>query len=374
MAAERPTPEYHLLVKPAGADCNAACDYCFYLRAGRLYDDAPHRMTEEVLRAFIPPFLAEGHPVSVFCWQGGEPTLMGLPFFRTVVRLQQEHGADGQLVGNALQTNGVLIDEEWARFLAEYRFLVGLSIDGPEEIHDAHRRRADGSGTWGHAIRTAGLLREHGVEFNILSVVNSTVAERGREVYRWLVGQGFRHLQFIQCAEVGPDGELAPWAVTPEAYGRFLCEVFDEWADGGYPDVSVRTFDHFLSLAAGRTTGLCIFDDACEGHLVIEHNGDVYPCDFFVREDTKLGNVLVDDIRDLARSRGRAEFAAAKGAARAACGDCRFWPICHGGCVKDREARCVPSPAEQPTIYCESYRRFFAHSRGWFEKAARALV
>lgn len=373
------TGEYHLLIKPASADCNAACDYCFYLRTSALYPQGPHRMSEEVLRRFIPPFLAERHSVSVFCWQGGEPTLMGLPFFKTVVRLQQEYGASGQVVGNALQTNGILIDEEWAEFLAEYRFLVGLSIDGPEDVHDAHRRTAAGRGTWRAAMHTADLLRRYNVAFNILTVVSDVVAENGRRVYRWLVSEGFRHLQFIPCAEVTEDGRLAPWAVPAEAYGRFLCEVFDEWTRDGYPDVSIRTFDHLVAVACGMKPQVCTFGPSCDGHLVIEHNGDIYPCDFFVRPEMKLGNVMENDIRQVARSARRAEFSRGKLAAADACSGCEWWDVCYGGCQKDRLAQAAiappaaASPIHSRTLYCAAYKRLFAHSRAWLEKTAKGL-
>jgi len=350
-------PDFQLLIKPVSADCNQSCVYCFYRRVGDLYARTPeHRMSAETLDGLVRRFLELRLPASVFCWQGGEPTLAGLEFYRRAVVLMQTHGRGGQSVTNALQTNGLLIDADWCRFLAQYRFLVGLSLDGPEDLHDFYR----GRGSHAAALRSAALMSEHGVEFNILAVVNDRTAREARRIYTDFRERGMLYLQFIPCVESGPDGAPMPFSVTPEAYGDFLCELFDLWYPEAKTGVSERLFDALLSRAVLGNSGLCYLDHGCGNYFVIEYNGDVYPCDFFVEEEWRLGNVRTTSFEAL-YDRGRARtFRAWRHRLPEACAACRWRDLCRGGCLKDR-AR-LGGRYDHPTYFCAAYQRLFAHA------------
>jgi len=364
--------EFQLLIKPASADCNAACRYCFYTRVtdeGMYPDTSVHRMSLDVLERMTHDLLSYRFQNTIFSWQGGEPTLMGLDFFREAVRLQEKHALPGQVIGNALQTNGMLIDTDWAEFLARYRFLVGLSLDGPQQIHDTYRCKRSGGSTWRDVMQAVELCRRHRVSFNILSVVSDVNQHRAREVYRWLVEQGFDYLQFIPCIELEPGGgRMAPFSASPEGYGQFLCELFDEWYESGdYRTISIRTFDSVLNYYVTGRSGMCIFGPTCDVYLVVEHNGDIYPCDFFVRPDMRLGNLMNQLLETFFDNRIHREFAGSKVTdVHPACRACQWWAMCHAGCQKDRVA--AGGHDDKRTYLCESYKRFFAHTRSRFEK------
>ncbi len=367
--------EFQLLIKPASADCNAACEYCFYTRVNTegMYPAAPvHRMSLDVLERMTHELLSYRFRNTVFSWQGGEPTLMGLEFFQHAVRLQEQHGLPGQAVGNALQTNGILIDDDWARFLARYRFLVGLSLDGPEDVHDTYRKTKSGSGTWQQVMRAVDRCRTHGVNFNILTVVNDVNQHRARDVYHWMVDeQGFDYLQFIPCIELDPStGAIARFSASPAGYGQFLCDLFDEWYEsGGYRTVSIRTFDSVLNYyVTGRST-MCIFGPTCDVYLVVEHTGDIYPCDFFVRPELHLGNLMDQPLERFFDHPIHEKFARAKVRnVHPECRTCEWWDLCHAGCQKDRIAADGYEPTR--TYFCESYKRLFAHAHTRFKVLA----
>jgi len=363
------SPNFSLLIKPAGPDCNARCAYCFYAVAAEQFARGPHRLTVYVLRTVTRKMLRLGLPVSQFCWQGGEPTLMGLEWFQQAVNFQMQFGRSGQSVANALQTNGLLIDEAWAAFLVRYKFLVGVSLDGPAALHDVYR----GGGTHARVMRAVGALRTAGVEFNILSVVNRANEGRGREVYRWLRDQGFDFLQFIPAVETDEHGRPRDFAPTPEGYGRFMCEVFDAWVEEGGPGkVYVRLFESVLSRLAGAPAGNCIMDKRCDHYLVVEHNGDVFPCDFFVRPDMRIGNIGESDLPELAAAAGATAFAAAKGVWPRECDACRFLSLCHGGCLKDRER--AGGTFSSKAYLCPSYQIFYNHTYEWFARTAARVA
>ncbi len=363
--------QFQLLIKPASADCNAACKYCFYGRVaeeGMYPDQNQHRMPHNVLEKMTADLMSHRFPSTIFCWQGGEPTLMGLDFFKYAVQLQQRYGLPGQQVGNAFQTNGVLIDEEWARFFAQYQFLVGLSIDGPEDVHNMYRINRAGRGIWKDVMRAAELCRKHNVSFNILSVVSKANENRARDVYQWMVEQNFEFLQFIPCIETHPEtGQIAPFSTSPEGYGRFLCELFDIWWETkGYQTVSIRTFDAILNYHVLGRAGMCIFGPSCDVYLVVEHNGDVYPCDFFVRPDLKLGNLLDHPLETFFANPVHRQFACSKvNRVHPECHDCKWWSICHAGCQKDRID--ADGFDKRRTYFCESYKQFFEHTESRFK-------
>jgi len=346
---------FQLLIKPVGDRCNLRCKYCFYSGTETLFQghlDPERRpaetMTDDVLESMVREFLSYRLAQSIFCWQGGEPTLAGLDFFRRVVELQTRHGARGQVVGNAFQTNGVLIDRHWARLLAEYRFLVGLSLDGPRPIHEQMRGRS-----FDAAMRAAQLFAQFGVEFNILSVVSQSNAARGAEVYRWLVDHGFHNLQFIPCREVREDGSLTPESVTGAEFGDFLLRVFEEWWKDGVGRVSERNIDSALGYHLTGTPTMCSYQDRCSDYLMIERGGEVFPCDFFGQPEWLLGYLgerpmieYIEDVRE-------AKFGTLKSQAADACRDCEWWAMCHGGCPRDRAP-------DGKSHYCEGYQAFFA--------------
>lgn len=349
-----PQRPFQLLIKPVGADCNMRCAYCFYLRAEKLYPEpGRHCMAPEVLEYLVRELLSYRFPETVFSWQGGEPTLAGLDFFERAVALEQQYGAPGQAVGNAFQTNGVLIDDAWCRLFSRYKFLIGLSMDGPQAIHDHHRKNAAGVGSWERTMAAAERMRAHGVEFNILCVVNRENVRLGADLVRWFVQQGFFHVQLIPCVE-----RDSPFNVPPAEYGDFLCDAFDYWSKEGLGRVSIREFDSLLAARAGQPGAMCTFADRCNAYIVIEHDGGVYPCDFFVYDEWRLGNALDAPLHTFLEHLRYKEFAYQKDKV-AACRGCPWRALCHGGCQKDRMA--VGTTGDR-TPLCGAYKRFFAHA------------
>ena len=359
-----------LLIKPASADCNQAWTYCFYRRAGDLYrQDTPHRMSDDVLKALVRRYLRLRLPQSVFCWQGGEPTLMGLDFYQRAVQLMQRFGSGRQPVSNALQTNGLLLDREWCVFLRQYNFLVGVSLDGPAELHDAYRRMSAGKGSHAAVLRALGLLKTADVQFNVLSVVSDLTARHAGEIYRYFRDLGLEHMQFIPCVETDPEtGRPAPFSVSPEAFGEFLCEMFDAWLPDAKAGVSVRLFDGLLRRELCGNTELCYLDGACGSCPVIEHNGDVYPCDFFVQPEWKLGNILTTPLEKLMERRRARAFRGGRHRLPGACEDCEWKDLCRGGCLKDRQR--VSGRFDAPTWFCRAYQRFLPHAAGRIRRLA----
>jgi len=350
-----------LLIKPVSGDCNLHCTYCFYHdRPTDPYkQEQRHRMSPEVLDTLIQQGMRLNRQVATFGWQGGEPTLAGLDFFREVVELQKRHGTRGQVVSNGMQTNGLLLDADWARFLREYRFLVGVSLDGPAIYHDHYRTFANGNPTQERVLDVLRMLSRYQVEFNILSVVNRVTADHGPEIYDYFLSQGFNYLQFIPCVEVDPTtGRLTDFAVEPEQFGDFLCAVFDKWYNHGDPQASVRDFEAILAVYVGQEAPLCCYQEQCGGYVVVEYNGDMYPCDFCVREDLYLGNIQETSLEAIFQSEGLQRFAAEKAIPRPECQACAWLPYCHQGCP-----RFVGVEGNSRRHYlCRAYQRFFAHA------------
>jgi serine-type anaerobic sulfatase-maturating enzyme len=368
-------PKHHrpvqVLIKPASADCNLACDYCFYLKKAGLYPETTqHRMPSDVQEEMIRQILRYGGPNPSFAYQGGEPTLMGLDYFRRSVELQMRLGT-GQSVSNAIQTNGILIDEEWALFLAEYKFLVGLSLDGPAHVHDHYRLDRGGHATHAKVERAAETMRACDTSFNILSVVSRYSASRAKEIYRYYRDLGCEWLQFIPAVEFDPaTGQLADFSPAPLDYGRFMCEIFDEWKKDfrdGRPMVSVRLFDTLLAIHCGMSSPGCTFREKCGIYVVIEWNGDVYSCDFFVEPEWKLGNLMDRSLRTLIESPRQREFANLKADLPEGCRACEWLWLCHGGCTKDR-MRSGNEGERGVDYFCESYKMIFEHTQSTFEE------
>lgn len=375
---------FHVLAKPVGALCNLNCSYCFYLEKAQLYPQAGNfRMSPELLERYVQDYIAaQPGPVVSFAWQGGEPTLLGVDFFRRAVELQQRH-AGGRQIENALQTNGVLLDDEWGEFLAAHRFLVGVSLDGPRELHDAYRVGKGGEPTFDRVMAGLATLRRHRVEFNTLTTVHRRNADFPLRVYRFLreIGSGF--MQFIPIVEraaaadstnglwlapppdhedaAGLDAVVTPWSVRPADYGNFLTTIFDEWVQHDVGRVFVQQFDAALANWAGEPAGVCIFSEKCGRALAVEHNGDVFSCDHYVYPAYKLGNLREQSLAALVDSPTQRQFGEAKAATLPRfCRECPVRFACHGECPKHRFLR---TPHGEPGLnyLCAAYKKFFTH-------------
>jgi len=353
-----------ILVKPAGPDCNLGCTYCFYRGKGELFPDASrHRMSPEILEETLRQLLDDGPREVSVCWQGGEPTLMGLPFFEQAIEFEKRYG-EGKTVGNSLQTNGVLIDRPWARFLRRHRFLVGLSIDGPEHVHDRYRHDRSGRGSWQRACDAAKHILDAGIAVNALSVVNDYSSRFADEIYEFHKDLGLGYMQFIPCLERATDrpGSPTTFSVKPTAYGAFLCQVFDRWlADfsDGRPTTSVRLFESLLCSLTGMRAPECALRPECGTYLVVEHNGDVYACDFYVEPQWKIGNVTGDHLATMLNSPRQVEFGRRKADRAETCSNCEWIDLCHGGCPRNR---LDSSNSASPSYLCEAYDMFFRHA------------
>jgi uncharacterized protein len=365
-------PLSSVLIKPAGPDCNMACTYCFYLEKAELFPDTKrHRMSEDILKETIRQVLTCGGSQVSFGWQGGEPTLMGLPFFEKAVELQQRYG-HGQTVGNGLQTNGILIDQAWLEFLLQYQFLVGLSLDGPEHIHNKYRRMRGGQPSFEKVAAAGRRMLEAGVAVNALTVINDYSVGFPEEIYAFHKDMGFQYIQFIPCLEShsGDRDKIAPFVAPPEEYGRFLCRVFDLWLqdfDGPVATTSIRFFDSVFHTYVDLPPPECTLLKECGVYVVVEHNGDIYSCDFFVDPEWRLGNVLEGRLVDMLNSARQAQFGRQKSDLPEACRRCRWLGRCRGGCPKDR----LNNPDNRSLDYfCESYKSFFEYADPTLTKLA----
>jgi uncharacterized protein len=376
MAAPTPTlatKPFSLLVKPASADCNLACAYCFYLDRCELYPDTKtHRMSDEVLEAMISRYMATPQPAYSIGWQGGEPTLMGVEFFRKVTDLQQRYGRSGAVVSNGLQTNATLIDDEFAEHLAKYHFLVGVSIDGPQEVHDTYRTTVSGRGSHAAVMKGIDALNRQKVDYNALVLVSSANVHRAAEVYRYLVDLGIYYHQYIPCVEFDEAGTPLPFTITGEEWGDFLCEIFDTWAVRDTRRVSIRLFDAVvLNMVTGERS-MCTMGGNCTQYFVVEHNGDVYPCDFFVEKQKRLGNITRDEFAALSSSSRYRKFGAKKSEWNNRCSSCRYLEYCSGDCLKQRYQH-GENPAALSWL-CEGWQKFYGHTIPAFEKLAVSVL
>ncbi len=362
-----------LLVKPASAVCNLDCAYCFYLdREADPYQALPgRRMSLDTLERLVDTYLFYSYPESVLAFQGGEPTLAGLPFFEKLVRFEQQYGRNGQSVSNAIQTNGILLDKDWCDLFRQYQWLIGLSMDGPEATNDQFRVHKDGRGSWKRVLQSLELLQQNKVEFNILCVLSQANVGRPNELYKFFRGLGVEHMQFIPLAEFDAVGNPMPYTISAEQYGRFLCEVFELW----WPErrkVRVRFFDNLAEALAGQKPGTCTMHETCDSYVVVEYNGDIYPCDFFVEKSWKLGNLTLDSWPEIARRAKRYSFASKKTLAHPECQVCEYQSICHGGCPKFRHG--PHARFEDLDYFCAAYKMIYARANARLEKEVRQLL
>ncbi len=372
---ERPwAPGFHLMIKPRGPVCNLNCTYCFYLHKDEFYpQETKFRMSYEVLEECTRQYIqGQDVPEVVFGWQGGEPTLMGLDFFRKAVALQEKYRRPGMRILNAFQTNGTLLDEEWCSFFHENNFLIGLSLDGPEDLHDTYRRDKGDEPTFSKVINGLHLLQEYKVEFNVLTLVNRVNGDHPLEVYNFLKEEGVKFIQFIPgVAEV--EGEVAEWSVRPKQYGRFLCSIFDEWIRHDVGEVFIQHFDVLLGAWMSMEPALCIFNRTCGTALALEHNGDLYSCDHFVFPQNLLGNICESPLKELVRSEFQQTFGRDKyNKLPRYCLECPFLFACNGACPKDRFIK-TPDGEEGLNYLCAGYKMFFTHIDPYMRIMAREV-
>jgi uncharacterized protein len=369
MSSANPLQAFHVMAKPTGARCNLACDYCFFLKKDRLYPASDFRMTDETMEAYIRQTI-EGHrvPEVTIAWQGGEPTLMGLDFFRRAVAVEQKCARPGQRIENSFQTNGILIDEEWCRFFHDNNFLIGLSLDGPRELHDAYRHDKGGRSVFAMVERAARLMQKHGVEFNILCTVNAANSRRPLEVYRYFRDDlGARYIQFIPIVERDNDtgnqegNRVTDRTVDPGQYGRFLIEIFDEWVRRDVGSMFVQFFDGVLASYVRGYSSLCVLTPTCGEGVALEHNGDLYSCDHFVEPRHLLGNIHQTPLPELVANEAQRAFGRAKSDTLPKyCRECAHLFTCHGECPKNRV---LATPDGEPGLnwLCAGLKAFFAH-------------
>ena len=359
------------MVKPVGSLCNMRCKYCYYLDKAALYDYRQPQMDEALLENYIRANI-EGNnsPVIAFAWHGGEPLLAGKEFFRKAVALQQRY-AEGRTVENSIQTNGLLVDDEWCAIFRDNNFLVGVSIDGPESIHDAHRVDAGGNPTFARVMKGIERLYRNRVEYNTLTTINIHSEGRGAEVYNFL-RQISVFMQFLPVAELLCDGrvqspenqgaDIAPWSVSAKGFGQFMCDIFDVWVKNDVGRRYVQLFDATLALMVGVQPSVCSLCETCGSGLTVEHNGDVYCCDHFVYPEYKIGNIHTDRLADLAYCDRQFEFGVAKRALLPReCRHCKFYNLCHGECPKHRFI-CDNTGEYGKNYLCDGYRMFYEHT------------
>ena len=328
-------------------------------------------MSDRVLERLVKSFMSTGQAQYSFAWQGGEPTLMGLDFFKKVTALQKKYGQSGKVVTNGLQTNGTLITDEFARHLADYRFLVGVSLDGPAVIHDAYRTYSDGRGSHADVIKGIRHLETNKVEFNILTLVSRSNVRKAGEVYHYLCDNGFLFQQYIECVEFDESGKRMPYSISGEEWGDFLCEIFDLWVKGDTRRVSIRLFDSIVLKLVDGITNCCPMGTDCRQYFVVEHNGDIYTCDFFVQNDLRLGNIMEDSWQAFLGHHAYEAFGKRKQQWNRECDSCEYLKLCAGDCPKHRYSKEV-NPGNISTL-CSGWKKFYAHSLKGFEKLANDI-
>ncbi len=366
------TREFQVMVKPIGAVCNLDCQYCYYLKKKDLYPDAGQfRMADDLLERYIVQHIAASPAESIlFSWHGGEPTVLGLDYFRRIVALQRKHRPPGREILNGIQTNGTLLDEDWCQFLEAEKFFVGLSMDGPRELHDRYRIDKQERATHKSVLRAFHLLQRRRIHCDVLCVVHNQNVRQPTAVYRFFKDIGVKFLQFLPLVARGAAGGVSAETVSPEAYGTFLCTVFDEWVRHDIGKVNLQNFDEATRPFLGMEHALCVSSPVCGNIVVLEHNGDVYSCDHFVDPGHRLGNIRATPLAELLESPALLEFGRNKrDRLPRYCRECGVLALCNGGCPKDRLAR-TPDGEEGLNYLCRGLKEFYTHSRPYLQKLA----
>ena len=382
----RPTA-FTTMIKPVGSLCNLDCDYCYYLGKADLYGGRQPKMSDELLERYISQYIeAVQVPTVTFCWHGGEPLLAGIDFYEKAVELQNKYRGNKQ-IENSLQTNGLLINPDWCSFFRDNNFLIGLSIDGPKEIHDAYRRDRGGHPTFDRVMQGLEMMAVNGVEYNTLSTINDRCAGQGKRVYQFMrsISQYMQFLPVVEKTLPTPSGRspivppstegavIAPWSITPKAFGKFMCDVFDEWVINDVGERFVQLFDITLAQWCGVQPSLCAFCPTCGDGLVVEHNGDVYMCDHFVYPEYRLGNIGVEHLRDLQRKPELFRFGIEKrNSLPTDCRKCEYLFACRGECPKHRFATTRRGEQGLNTL-CEGYKHFFEYTTPYMQQMRNLL-
>lgn len=379
----------YVMLKPVGSHCNLACDYCYYLEKSKLYAESPVRqMTDELLERFTREYIESQTTKEVlFTWHGGEPLMRPLSFYRKALQLQQKY-AGNHLVSNCIQTNGTLLTDEWCRFLHDNGWLVGISIDGPQEFHDEYRRNLQGRPSWIKVMKGVRLLKQYDVMWNAMAVVNSFNADYPLEFYHFFKELGCSYIQFTPIVErlkihedgrhlahQGDEGEqVADFSVKPEQWGKFCCQIFDEWVKQDVGKVYVQLFDGTLANWCGVAPGLCTMGKTCGHAAVMEFNGDVYACDHFVFPEYKLGNIYDQSLLQMMYGERQNEFYQLKGNCLSQkCRQCDYLFACHGECPKNRFVH-LPDEKYPQNYLCQGYHQFFAHVAPYMDYMKQELM
>lgn len=388
---------FNIMIKPAGSLCNLDCHYCYYLDKAEIYGGYEPRMSLDMLETCIREYIAANDvPEVTFNWHGGEPLVMGLDFYRKAVELELKYAGD-KIIHNTLQTNGTLLNYDIASFFRDNDFLVGVSIDGPRDIHDKYRKDKGGAPTFDKVLRGIETLYRTGTQFNTMTTVNKASEGRGMEVYNFLKSVGSRYMQFMPVLEhikypVGSNGkprkgarpyivepstegaEIAMWSVSSMAFGKFMCDIFDYWVRNDVGQYFVNQFDAALACWCGAQPGTCVYAETCGGNSIIEHNGDVYCCDHFVYPEYKLGNIAGTDLREMMNSPVQTKFGISKrNGLPKKCIRCRYAFACHGECPKHRFNR-TESGETGLNALCDGYYKFYSHVEPYMEKMKEFLV
>ncbi len=388
---------FNIMIKPAGSLCNLDCSYCYYLDKAEIYGGREPRMSLAMLETYIREYIAANDVQDVtFNWHGGEPMVMGLDFYRKAVELEMKY-AGNKIVHNTIQTNGTLMTPEWADFLRDNGFLVGISIDGPKDIHDRFRKDKGGAPTFDKVMRGLEMLYMHGVQYNTMTTISKAGEGRGLEVYKFLKSVGSRYMQFMPVVEhvvypqnasgrpdkkarphiVSPTASgacIAPWSVNPIAYGKYLCQIFDYWVCNDVGRYFVGHFDAALACWCGVPPGTCVFAETCGGNSVIEHNGDLYPCDHFVYPEYCLGNVNDKSLREMMTSQKQFGFGIAKrNSLPRKCSVCKWYFACHGECPKHRFNRTEAGETGM-NVLCDGLTMFYSHVAPYMDRMKELLA
>jgi uncharacterized protein len=364
--------EFQVMSKPVGAACNLDCNYCYYLRKKALYPRAASpRMADDLLESYIVQHI-EACPINLifFSWHGGEPTILGLDYFRRIVELQRKHRPPGRQILNGIQTNGTLLDDEWCRFLARECFQVGISIDGPKELHDCYRVTKGGNATHKQVMQSFRLMKRYQIPCDVLCVVHNKNARQPAAVYRFFQEIGVQFLQFLPLVMRQGEIGVTPESVSADAYGSFLCTVFDEWVRHDIGRITIQNFEEAERPFRGADHALCVFRETCGDIVVVEHNGDFYSCDHFVDPEHRLGNIRETPLVELLESPALRAFGRNKkdGLPRC-CRECEVLESCNGGCPKDRFAR-TPDNEKNLNYLCAGFKQFFTYSRPYLQELA----
>lgn len=383
---------FNIIAKPAGPLCNLDCTYCYYLEKERLFNDkGVIAMDDNTLETFTRKYIHEqaGSEIT-FVWQGGEPALAGIGFYKKALALQKKYGS-GKHIHNSFQTNGLLLNDEWCSLFRDNNFLVGISVDGPEDIHDRYRLNKGGSGSFRKVMKAIDLLKKHGVEFNTLTVVNDVNAEEPLKVYRFLKEAGSGFMQFIPVVEKismqrqagglsfvlpenGKEASITPWSVQALKFGRFIVSIFNEWVKKDVGRYFIQLFDATLANETGQPAGICVYSDSCGSSLAMEHNGDLFSCDHYVFPEYKTGNIHQSSISNVLRQPAHLQFLSKKTAQLPGqCRTCSVYSYCYGECPKNRFLS--TSAGEQGLNYlCDGYRHFFTHVKPYMKYMAHELA